>query len=243
MRTRNSGFYQHKIFNFITALFGRVAEEETSTIIAFDVLNVVGLVLTTIALLPALLSPTVSRTSTWIALLVSSIFYSFSYLLLLPIGQRSVAQPAYGMVSRTPMGKFRINVTVGATYPDTVTIDSTRLHISRNWIKLRAFAWYKLGRIIVFTIFPFGAFALNIAGLFSSGTTNDKWNLLLPILPLGAAIIFGSRTDILSAWKFWNSAHKREALWNIYEEAKPEYRDCNCPHCGKKVESSGTETV
>jgi len=310
---------------FDSTLVGRVAEEETSTIIIFDVMNVVGLLLTSIALLPALLSSTVSRTSTWIALLVSSIFYSSSYLLLLPIGQRTVAQPAYGvclyqasliysapvfvsfaglsyvlqiyfgvpgMVSRSPMSKLKINtmlliapvflatfmfivsLVVGVNYPDTVTIDSTRrychiterlprvtaailiglgtsgmiafevlisVHISRNWIKLRTFAWYKFGRIVVFTIFPFGAFTLNIAGLFSSGTTNDKWNLLLPILPLGAAIIFGSRRDIVGAWKFWDSAHKREALGDIYEEAKPEY--CLCPHCGKKADSSGTLMV
>jgi len=297
------------------------AAEETSGIILFDVMNVAGLLLATLVLLPALLSPTVSRTSTWMALLASSIFYSSSYLVLLPIGQRSIAQPDYGVClvqaslvygapvlvsfagwayvtqlylgmvadnSRRRLPLLRINamllltpiviatcmfvesLIVGIKYPDAVTIDSTRrychitthlpritaavligigtagmivfevlvtVHLSRHWKMLRemtngqiaAFAWYKFGRIIIFTVFPFGAFTLNIAGLFSSGTTNDKWNMLLPVLPLGTAIIFGSRMDVIRAWKFWSASYNR--AWNIYEESKVQ---CSCPHqCGK----------
>ncbi|KAJ3883190.1 hypothetical protein F5051DRAFT_485973 [Lentinula edodes] len=313
----------------LTSLLGfegrdNTAAVETNTIIVFDIMNVVGLLMTTLVLLPALLSPMVSRTSTWMALMASSIFYSSSYLLLLPIGQRSVAQPGYGIclfqaslvygapvlvsfagwayvlqlyfglamnISTNKMYLLRINImllvtpvvmacimfivslAVGAQSPNTVTIDSTRrychitshvprttaailiglgtagmmvfevllsMHLSRNWVTLKKvtdgeisiFAWYKFGRIIIFTIFPFGAFALNIGGLFSSGTTNDKWNILLPIIPLGAALIFGSRTDIIYAWKM---SYKAEATWNIYEDPKPVC--CSCPHCGEEFDT------
>ncbi|KAJ3851438.1 hypothetical protein EV368DRAFT_83534 [Lentinula lateritia] len=288
----------------LTSLPGLVGRDntaaiETNTIIVFDIMNVVGLLLTGLVLLPALLSPMVSRTSTWMALMASSIFYSSSYLLLLPIGQRSVAQPGYGiclfqasliygapvlvsfagwayvlqlLIAPVAMAciMFIVSLVVGAQSPNTVTIDSTRrychiishvprttaailigigtvgmmvfevllsMHLSRNWVTLKKvtegeisiFAWYKFGRIIIFTILPFGAFALNIGGFFSSGTTNDKWNILLPIR---AALIFGSRTDIIYAWKM---SYKAEATWNIYEDPKPVC--CSCPHCGEEFDT------
>ncbi|KAJ4467534.1 hypothetical protein J3R30DRAFT_3716896 [Lentinula aciculospora] len=301
---------------------------ETNSIIVFDVLNAIGLILTALALLPALLSATVSRTSTWKALMASSMVYSSSYLLLLPIGQRSVAQPEYGvclfqaslvysapvfitfagwahvlqiylgivlnmlanklwllriniMLLVTPVVvatfMFAVSLIVGVKHPDTIMIDSTRrychittplphiitavlvgigtagmmvfevlvsVHLSTHWKSLRemsgggisVFAWFRLGRIIVFTIFPFGAFALNIVGFFDSGSMNDKWNMLLPIMPLGAAFIFGSRTDIFRAWKV---SYKTDSAWNIYEEPKP--IPYVCLDCGKAFEfSSGT---
>ncbi|KAJ3758054.1 hypothetical protein EV360DRAFT_70625 [Lentinula raphanica] len=252
---------------------------ETNTIIAFDVMNV-------IVLFPALLSRTVVRSSAWIALMTSSMFYSSSYLLLLPTGQRSVSQPAYGvclfqgsLVYSAPvlvsfagwayvlqlyiglflfMPKLRLfhevplmdnhqlllspiciagimfvaSLAFGIQYPETVVIDSTRRYchitshlprimaamlisvgtagmmvfeviliflVSRRWRASKEMnrfnAWHKVGRVIIFTIFPFGAFTLNIAGLYSSGTTNDKWNLLLPIIPIGTALIFGTRKE------------------------------------------------
>ncbi|KAJ3966883.1 hypothetical protein EV361DRAFT_933284 [Lentinula raphanica] len=288
---------------------------ETNTIIAFDVMNVIGLLMTSLVLFPALLSRTVVRSSAWIALMTSSMFYSSSYLLLLPTGQRSVSQPAYGVclfqgslvysapvlvsfagwayVLQLYIGLFlfmpklrllRVNIMLllspvciagimfvaslafGIQYPETVVIDSTRRYchitshlprimaavligvgtagmmvfeviliflVSRRWRaskEMNGFnAWHKVGRVIIFTIiFPFGAFTLNIAGLYSSGTTNDKWNLLLPIIPIGTALIFGTRTDIFKAWKTCCSS---DTAWNIYEEPKPISH--SCPNCGK----------
>ncbi|GAW10430.1 hypothetical protein LENED_012692 [Lentinula edodes] len=243
------------------------AAVETNTIIVFDIMNVVGLLMTTLVLLPALLSPMASLVY-GAPVLVS--FAGWAYVLQLYFGlamnistNKMYLLRINIMLLVTPVVMacimFIVSLAVGAQSPNTVTIDSTRrychitshvprttaailiglgtagmmvfevllsMHLSRNWVTLKKvtdgeisiFAWYKFGRIIIFTIFPFGAFALNIGGLFSSGTTNDKWNILLPIIPLGAAIIFGSRTDIIYAWKM---SYKAEATWNIYEDPKP----------------------
>jgi len=288
---------------------------ETTIIILFDVMNVVALLLSAGVLLPSILSPTVSRSSTWMAMMASFIFYCSSYLFLLPIGQRSVPEPAHGpclfqaalvygapvlssftglayvlqlyfgilsTLSGNKYTRFRINsllliipaclllvvmiesLIVGYYFPSTVTIDSTRrychitnriprtttaaligiatvammffetlisIHLYRNWSALRrliggniaALTWSKFGRVVIFTVFPAGAFVLNIAGLFSSGTTNDKWNMFLPIFPLGGALIFGSQMDIIKAWKFWNAPNNGYDSWNAHTEQR-----CRC---------------
>jgi len=71
------------------------AETGTPPFVAFDVLQLLALVLLVAMLLPALLSQRIERMKTWFNLVVSCIVYCISFLLLL--GHQSGPEPPYGL--------------------------------------------------------------------------------------------------------------------------------------------------
>ncbi|KAK0189860.1 hypothetical protein F5146DRAFT_1052955 [Armillaria mellea] len=65
-----------------------------SFVIAFDTLQVLGLVLLLALLAPALFSSNIKRTATWFGMIVSGIIYCASYLILMFIGGQGGSEPS-----------------------------------------------------------------------------------------------------------------------------------------------------
>ncbi|PBK92472.1 hypothetical protein ARMGADRAFT_161566 [Armillaria gallica] len=66
-------------------------------VIAFDTLQVLGLVLLLALLAPALFSSNIKRTATWFGMIVSGIIYCASYLILMFIGGQGGSEPSAGV--------------------------------------------------------------------------------------------------------------------------------------------------
>ncbi|KAK0201072.1 hypothetical protein DFS33DRAFT_1357046 [Desarmillaria ectypa] len=69
-------------------------EDMKPLVIAFDTLQVLGLVLLLALLAPASLSPNVKRTATWFGMIVSGIVYCASYSILMFIGGQGGQEPS-----------------------------------------------------------------------------------------------------------------------------------------------------
>ncbi|PBK71596.1 hypothetical protein ARMSODRAFT_1002687 [Armillaria solidipes] len=66
-------------------------------IVAFDTLQVLGLVLLLALLAPAIFSPNVKRTATWFGMTVSVIIYCVSYSILMFVGGQDGPEPSAGV--------------------------------------------------------------------------------------------------------------------------------------------------
>ncbi|KAK0478841.1 hypothetical protein IW261DRAFT_189821 [Armillaria novae-zelandiae] len=66
-------------------------------VVAFDALQVLGIVLLLALLAPALFSPNVKRTATWFGMIVSMIIYCVSYSILMFIGGQDGPEPSAGV--------------------------------------------------------------------------------------------------------------------------------------------------
>lgn len=73
------------------------ASKMNTLVIAFDTLQVLGLVLLLALLAPALFSSNIKRTATWFGMIVSGIIYCASYLILMFIGGQGGSEPSTGV--------------------------------------------------------------------------------------------------------------------------------------------------
>ncbi|KAJ7180729.1 hypothetical protein C8R46DRAFT_592053 [Mycena filopes] len=60
-----------------------------------------------------------------------------------------------------------------------------------------------LVRISLFSLLTLLGLALSAIMVFHVHEPDVKWNILLPILPTLAAVLFGAQRDILLGWRFW----------------------------------------
>ncbi|KAJ6581574.1 hypothetical protein B0H19DRAFT_1115891 [Mycena capillaripes] len=58
-------------------------------------------------------------------------------------------------------------------------------------------------RISLFSLLTLLGLSLSAIMLFHVHESDVKWNILLPILPPLAAILFGTQRDIILGWRFW----------------------------------------
>ncbi|KAJ7170506.1 hypothetical protein C8R43DRAFT_981990 [Mycena crocata] len=58
-------------------------------------------------------------------------------------------------------------------------------------------------RIALFSLLTLLGLSLSVVMLFHLHESDIKWNILLPILPTLAAILFGAQPDIILGWRFW----------------------------------------
>ncbi|KAJ7116063.1 hypothetical protein C8R44DRAFT_794053 [Mycena epipterygia] len=63
-------------------------------------------------------------------------------------------------------------------------------------------------RISLFSLLTLLGLSLSAIMLFHVHESDVKWNILLPILPNIAAILFGTQRDILLGWRFWKHESK-----------------------------------
>ncbi|KAK0189846.1 hypothetical protein F5146DRAFT_1002043 [Armillaria mellea] len=74
-----------------------VQKREDALVVAFDTLQMLGLVLLLALLAPALFSRNVKRTATWFGMIVSVIIYCVSYSILMFIGGQDDSEPSPGV--------------------------------------------------------------------------------------------------------------------------------------------------
>ncbi|KAJ7812603.1 hypothetical protein B0H13DRAFT_2144358 [Mycena leptocephala] len=63
-------------------------------------------------------------------------------------------------------------------------------------------------RISLFSVLTLLGLSLSAMMLFHVHESDIKWNVLVPILPPLAAILFGAQKDIISGWRFWKHETK-----------------------------------
>jgi len=70
-------------------------------------------------------------------------------------------------------------------------------------------------RISLFSVLTLLGLSLSAMMLFHMRESDVKWNILLPILPTLAAILFGSQRDILMGWCFWRRGEKGPQVGSV----------------------------
>ncbi|KAJ7043689.1 hypothetical protein C8F04DRAFT_1072970 [Mycena alexandri] len=91
--------------------------------------------------------------------------------------------------------------------------------LCRNWVAFRRS--YESGpdphvsltmfiRVALFTVMSMTGVGLSSFSVGSSNSPEPYWSLVLPIVPIIAAIIFGSQQDIMKCWVFWRESERAE---------------------------------
>ncbi|KAJ7180735.1 hypothetical protein C8R46DRAFT_1070436 [Mycena filopes] len=84
--------------------------------------------------------------------------------------------------------------------------------LCRNWVAFRRSSQASLDphvsltmfiRVALFTVMSMTGVGLSSISLGSPNSVKPYWSLILPIVPIIAAVIFGSQQDIMRCWVFW----------------------------------------